>query len=178
VNGSLISSSAGAAWARCALARCSAPFTAAVLVPRSPATSADPGIQALLGRYATAFENADVAGLIRLLRDDAVFEMPPIPTWYAGREPIGRFLAARVLLRPGDFRLLPAAANGQAAFAAYRREKDGVHRAHGVCVLTVTPSGLSRVVSFNDPGLFATFGLPESVPAIPAPYMYRPPLTG
>src|SRR3989442_11227903 len=43
--------------------------------------------------------------------------------------------------------------------SAYLREKDGVHRAHGVCVLTVTPSGLSRVVSFNDPGLFATFGL-------------------
>jgi hypothetical protein len=31
-------------------------------------------------------------------------------------------------------------------------------------VLTVTPSGLSRVVSFNDPGLFAAFGLPESQP--------------
>src|SRR6266702_1949598 len=43
----------------------------------------DPAIQALLGRYAAAFENADVAGLIRLLRDDAVFEMPPLPTWYA-----------------------------------------------------------------------------------------------
>ena len=53
----------------------------------------DPAIQALLSRYAAAFENADVAGLIRLLRDDAVFEMPPLPTWYAGREPIGRFMA-------------------------------------------------------------------------------------
>ena len=125
---------------------------------------ADPGIQALLGRYATAFENADVAGLIRLLRDDAVFEMPPIPTWYAGREPIGRFLAARVL-RPGRFRLIPAAANGQPAFAAYMRENDGVHRAHAVQVLTLTPSGLSRVVSFNDSALLATFGLPASLPA-------------
>ncbi len=136
---------------------------------------ADPGIQALLGRYATAFENADVAGLIRLLRDDAVFEMPPLPTWFAGREPIGRFLAARVLRRPGNFRMIPAAANGQPAFAAYMRENDGVHRAHAVQVLTVTASGLSRIVSFNDPGLLASFGLPESLPAV---YMYRPPLTG
>ena len=122
-------------------------------------------------RYATAFENADVAGLTRLLRDDAVFEMPPLPTWYAGREHIGRFLAALVLRRPGKFRLIPAAANGQPAFAAYMRENDGVHRAHAVQVLTITSSGLSRVVSFNDPALFATFGLPESVPAIPAHYM-------
>jgi RNA polymerase sigma-70 factor (ECF subfamily) len=125
---------------------------------------ADPGIQALLGRYATAFENADVAGLIRLLRDDAVFEMPPLPTWFAGREPIGRFLAAWVL-RPGRFRMIPAAANGQPAFAAYMRENDGVHHAHAIMVLTLTPSGLSRVVSFNDPALFATFALPESLPA-------------
>jgi RNA polymerase sigma-70 factor (ECF subfamily) len=123
----------------------------------------DPAIQALLGRYATAFENADVAGLIRLLRDDAVFEMPPLPTWYAGREPVGRFLAARVLRRPGRFRMIPAAANGQPAFAAYLRGNDGVYRAHAVQVLTITRSGLSRVVSFNDPALFATFGLPESL---------------
>ena len=133
----------------------------------------DPGIQAMLGRYATAFENADVAALMRLLRDDAVFEMPPLPTWYAGREQIGRFLAARVLRRPGKFRMIPAAANGQPAFAAYMRGNDGVHRAHAVQVLTVTPSGLSRVVSFNDSGLLAVFGLPESVPAIPAPRLGR-----
>jgi RNA polymerase sigma-70 factor (ECF subfamily) len=124
----------------------------------------DPAIQALLGQYATAFENADVAGLIRLLRDDATFEMPPMPTWYAGREPVGRFLAAQVMRRPGKIRMIPVAANGQPAFAAYLRENDGVYRAHAVQVLTVTPSGLSRVVSFNDPGLFAAFGLPESHP--------------
>jgi hypothetical protein len=92
----------------------------------------DPAIQALLGLYATAFENADVAGLIRLLRDDAVFEMPPLPTWYVGREPIGRFLAAWVLRRPGRFRMIPVAANGQPAFAAYMRENDGIYRAHAI----------------------------------------------
>ena len=123
----------------------------------------DPAIQALLGRYATAFENADVAGLIRLLRDDVVFEMPPLPAWYAGREPVGRFLAAWVLRRPGRFRMIPVAANGQPAFAAYMRGDDGVHRAHAVQVLTITPSGLSRVASFNDSSLFAAFSLPESL---------------
>jgi len=128
----------------------------------------DPAIQALLSRYAAAFENADVAGLIRLLRDDAVFEMPPLLTWYAGRKPVGRFLAARVLRQPGNLRMIPAAANGQPAFAAYQRGNDGIYRAHAVQVLTITRSGVSRVVSFNDSGLFATFGLPESLSVIPA----------
>ena len=63
--------------------------------------------------------------------------------------------------------MIPAAANGQPAFAAYWRGNDGVHRAHAIQVLTITPSGLSHVVSFNDSSLFAIFGLPESVPAIP-----------
>ena len=94
--------------------------------------------------------------------------MPPLPTWYVGREPVGRFLAARVLRQPGDLRMIPAAANGQPAFAAYLRGNDGVYRAHAVQVLTVTPSGLSRVVSFIDSGLFATFGLPESLRTISA----------
>ena len=129
----------------------------------------DPAVQALLGRYATAFENADVAGLIRLLRDDATFEMPPLPTWFAGREPIGRFLATQVLPRPGRFRMVPAAANGQPAFAAYLRGDDGIDRAHAVQVLTVTRSGLARIVSFNDPSLFAPFGLPRAVSAVAEP---------
>ncbi len=131
----------------------------------------DPAGRDLLGRYAAAFENADVAALTRLLREDAVLEMPPWPGWFAGRERIGRFLAARVLLRPGDFRLVPAAANGQPAVAAYRRDHDGVHRAHAIQVLTITGTAITRVVSFNDGGLLSAFGLPEvfAPGAIPPP---------
>ena len=60
---------------------------------------ADPPTARLLDRYATAFENADITALMRLLREDAMLEMPPVPTWFAGREHIGRFLPARLLRR-------------------------------------------------------------------------------
>jgi RNA polymerase sigma-70 factor (ECF subfamily) len=129
---------------------------------------ADPGDRALLGRYAAAFENADITALMRLLRDDAVFEMPPIPTWFTGRELIGRFLQTWVLDQPGDFRMIPTAANGQPALAAYMRGHDGVHHAHGIQVLTTAASRVTRVVSFNDPGLVGIFGLPQALPAAPA----------
>jgi RNA polymerase sigma-70 factor (ECF subfamily) len=125
---------------------------------------ATPRQRALLDRYATAFENADVAGLTRLLREEAVFEMPPQPTWFTGRETIGRFLASRVLLEPDTFRMLPTAANGQPAFAIYQRGDDGRHWAHGIQVLTVDADGIGHVVSFNDPGLVAVFGLPAAWP--------------
>jgi len=122
----------------------------------------DPRLRELLARYAAAFENADVAALTGLLREDAVLEMPPQPTWFAGRAQVTRFLAGRVLHRPGDFLMVPAAANGQPAFGAYRRDDDGAYRAHAIQVLTVAGTGpaIGRIVSFNDPGLLPAFGLP------------------
>jgi RNA polymerase sigma-70 factor (ECF subfamily) len=130
---------------------------------------ADPGDRVLLDRYAAAFENADITALMQLLRDDAVFEMPPVPTWFTGRELIGRFLQARVLRQPGEFRMIPTAANGQPALAIYMRDHHGVHQAHGVQVLTIAAARITRVVSFNDPGLLAMFGLPQTLPAAAAP---------
>ena len=125
----------------------------------------DPELLALVDKYAAAFENADVPALTRLLSDDATFEMPPMPTWFAGREQIGRFLTAQVLRQPGDFTMLPVAANGQPAFAVYLRESDGTHRAHAIQVLTVSGSRLVHVISFNEPALLATFGLPPALPS-------------
>jgi RNA polymerase sigma-70 factor, ECF subfamily len=125
---------------------------------------ADPRQQRLLDQYTTAFENADGVALIRLLREDAVLEMPPSPTWFAGRDQIVRFLVSRVLGQPGDFTMVPVAANGQPGFAVYRRDQAGCYRAHAVQVLTVDTTSIARVVSFHQPGLFATFGLPPVLP--------------
>jgi RNA polymerase sigma-70 factor (ECF subfamily) len=122
---------------------------------------ADPDQRALLDQYAAAFENADVTALMRLLRADAVFEMPPVPTWFVGREQIGRFLAARVLREPGSLRMVPTTANGQPAFASYLRGDDGSYRAYALQVLSCTADSVARIVVFRDPGLFPTFGLPQ-----------------
>jgi hypothetical protein len=43
-----------------------------------------------------------------------------------------------------------------------------VYRAHAIQVFTVAASHITRVTSFNDPGLLATFGLPPVVPALAA----------
>jgi len=129
---------------------------------REPVTSAD---RVLLDRYAAAFESADVAGLAELLREDATLEMPPQPYWFAGRERVARFMRSRVLIEPGMFAMVPTAANGQHAFAAYVRGPDGTFGAHAIQVLTVEAGMLTRIVSFNDSGLFGSFGLPAGHPA-------------
>jgi len=90
--------------------------------------------------------------------------MPPQPGWFAGREPIRRFLASRVLTAPGRFTMIRTAANGQPAFAAYRRGPDGVMRAHAIQVPGLTAAGVSHLLSFNDASLFPLFGLPAELP--------------
>ena len=140
---------------------------------------ADPGDLALLNRYAAAFENADIATLTGLLRDDVVLEMPPLPAWFTGRENIGLFLRSHVLRQPGDFRMIPIAANGQPALAAYRRTPAGTSRtpagtyhapagtyhANGIEILTTSASRITRVTAFLDPTLFPAFALPLTLPS-------------
>jgi RNA polymerase sigma-70 factor (ECF subfamily) len=119
----------------------------------------------LLDRYVTAFVNADVAGLMDMLRDDVVVEMPPAPAWFAGAE-ARRFLSSRVTASRGEWRLVPTRANGRPAVGAYRRGAGGVLRAHSVQLFTCTRTGIAHIVAFQDPDLFPAFGLPEVQPDV------------
>jgi RNA polymerase sigma-70 factor (ECF subfamily) len=120
---------------------------------------ADPDQRAVLDRFAAAFENADTSALAELLREDVAFEMPPMLTWFAGRQTVLRFAASQLFAVPERFRMVPVTANGQPALAAYMRGHDGAYRAHAVLVPTITRTGIARIVSFGDPGLFPAFGL-------------------
>jgi RNA polymerase sigma-70 factor (ECF subfamily) len=124
--------------------------------------------RALLERLAAAFENADASALAALLREDAVLEMPPLLTWFAGRQAVVRFFASQAWDVPGRFRLVAVMANGQPAFAVYQRDQGGAYYAHAVLVPTVTTRGIARMVSFLDSGLFASFGLPREYGAAAA----------
>jgi RNA polymerase sigma-70 factor (ECF subfamily) len=44
------------------------------------------------------------------------------------------------------------------------READGVHRAHGILVLTIAASRVTRSTMFMDPALLTTFGQPPALP--------------
>jgi RNA polymerase sigma-70 factor (ECF subfamily) len=120
----------------------------------------EPERRVLLERFAAAIENADASALAELLAEDAALEMPPVLTWFTGRQTVARFAESQLFTGPGQLRLVPVTANGQPAFAVYQREPGGTYHAHALQVLTVTTSGIARIVAFTDPGLFAFFGLP------------------
>ncbi|GIG90608.1 RNA polymerase subunit sigma-70 [Plantactinospora endophytica] len=120
----------------------------------------DPGVRALLDRYVTAFQDANLGALEQVLRDDVALEMPPYATWFVGRVAVVGLLRARVLDRPGRVRLVPTIANGQPAFGAYLAGDDDGYRAHALHVLAVTPTGISSIHVFMSPHLFRAFSLP------------------
>ncbi|MQY15945.1 ECF RNA polymerase sigma factor SigG [Streptomyces sp. RB5] len=135
------------------------------VAPREDATA--PGLddrtaQGFLDRYVEAFEKADVAGLVELLREDVVMEMPPVPVWFRGRADVAVFLASHVhRFGPGFFRLVPVVANGQPAYGTYARAADGSYHADALQVVDLTAGGIARVTAFRRPVPFARFGLPE-----------------
>jgi RNA polymerase sigma-70 factor, ECF subfamily len=121
----------------------------------------EPQARALLEQYIAAFEHADPSMLEKALRQDAALEMVGSRTWFAGRKTCLPFIATQVLGSPGDWRMRAIDANGQPAAAAYRRGEDGSLRAFGIAVLTVTATGITRIVVFEDPGLVTMFDLPQ-----------------
>jgi RNA polymerase sigma-70 factor, ECF subfamily len=114
--------------------------------------------RAWVDRYMRAFEHADVEGLKRLLTEDVVMEMPPMLNWFAGPVNYGLFMEWVFDQAGTDWRLQAVAANGQPGFAAYRRVGDG-YDLHTLQIFTVTAEGISRNSVFQDPEVFASFGL-------------------
>jgi RNA polymerase sigma-70 factor (ECF subfamily) len=125
----------------------------------------------LLSRYVNAWETDDVAGLVALLKEDAVLNMPPYPSWYRGRE------AIRAILQVSPFRvgmqkrwrLSPTHANGQPAFALYRAdESKATYRAYGLKLITIDhsrlPGQITEVTIFHLSSLVTSFGLPPELP--------------
>jgi RNA polymerase sigma-70 factor (ECF subfamily) len=123
----------------------------------------DAATRAVIDQYIAAFESADVAALTRLLADEVVLEMPPVPLWLLGREHYQAFIARVFRLRGPDWRMLATTANGQAALAAYASDTDGNYTAHSLQVVSLHASKISHNVVFQNPQLFRLFDLPTTL---------------
>jgi RNA polymerase sigma-70 factor, ECF subfamily len=120
--------------------------------------------QDLLHRYMALWEQADIPGLVVLLREDAWFTMPPIPTWFQGRAAIATVLSTRIFTPGRQLRLLPTRANGSPAFGFYQRESEvGVYQLVGLHVLDVVGEQIGGFAVFMDLPSLAPFALPPTL---------------
>jgi RNA polymerase sigma-70 factor (ECF subfamily) len=123
----------------------------------------DPEVRAVIERYMRSFEAADVPGLVRLVTDEAVLEMPPVPLWYRGSRDYGLFMRRVFEMRGPGWAMRYLTANGQPALAAYAPWPGGRHLRHSLQIFTVTGGRVARNVVFADPRVFEAFGLPEQI---------------
>lgn len=123
----------------------------------------DDRLREFVSRLVDAFERGQVAAIVALLAEDAVFSMPPYPAWYQGRDRI-----ADSWLMPQDsptgLRFLSTRANGQLALGVYKLDAArNLYMPNCLEVFGLRGELISEVTSFRDPELIRVFGLPDKL---------------
>ena len=109
----------------------------------------DEGVREVVERYVDAWERGDVDAVAAMLTEDAAFAMPPLRTWYQGREGIALFLAGWPLSGQWRWSHVRARANGQEALAFYSwDEEEGSYLPFALNVLTLRGAQISDVTAF------------------------------
>ncbi|MGH2846373.1 MAG: sigma-70 family RNA polymerase sigma factor [Gaiellaceae bacterium] len=150
----------------------------------------DERVREIVENYVDAWDRGDVEAVVSMLADDATFAMPPLRTWFGGRDSIRVFLAGWPLSGIWRWRHVRARANGQEALAFYTWDAEAEsYLPFALNVLTLHGERISEVTAFvirstelperhvyarwpeqpADPrravDFFERFGLPEELPA-------------
>jgi RNA polymerase sigma-70 factor (ECF subfamily) len=131
---------------------------------------ADQRLLTVVNEFVDAMEAGDLPRLIATLTVDARWIMPPLSTWYLGRDAISMFIARRVFAaraRGIARRHILTRANGQPALAIYHQSSvRRVFEAFALQVLTIDDSvwQIAEVTTFLNVDLFSPFGLVREIP--------------
>jgi RNA polymerase sigma-70 factor (ECF subfamily) len=149
----------------------------------------DEQVTRLVDRYVDAWERCDVGAFVAMLAEEATFAMPPLASWFAGRDAIASWAAKEPLNGAWRWRVRQARANGQLALGYYAEDDEGgwtpfalnVLALRGRQVVGVTafiarppqpPAGEVQQLLPDQPveeslahRLFVRFGLPERLAA-------------
>jgi RNA polymerase sigma-70 factor (ECF subfamily) len=119
----------------------------------------------LLERYVEAFWRKDVDTIVSLLTAEATWDMPPFTSWFRGADKIGWLIGNECPGGACDMPMIATQANGQPAYGLYMRTAAGDFVPFQLQVLELAGDRVRHVTAFFDHSLFATFGLPASLPS-------------
>ncbi|HEX5224579.1 MAG TPA: sigma-70 family RNA polymerase sigma factor [Solirubrobacteraceae bacterium] len=103
----------------------------------------------LVDRYVDAWERQDVEAFAAMLAEDATFAMPPLASWFGGREAIAAWAKGWPLSGAWRWRAVRTSANGSPALGFYSwNEDDGAHRPFALNVLELHGEQVSAVTAF------------------------------
>ena len=129
----------------------------------APATEPDPGQRRLLQRFIAAHEQADPEALVAMLRQDIRLAISPRAGEWNGEKDVGDALRGG-MNSLGQWRVLPVMANRQPSAAGYlRRPGETAFVPFVLSVLRCEGGQLTEIAAFEQPSMFAAFGLPASL---------------
>jgi RNA polymerase sigma-70 factor, ECF subfamily len=109
----------------------------------------DDRLTEIVDRYVDAWERCDVEAFAAMLAQDATFAMPPLASWYHGRDAIALWAAGWPLSGDWRWRVVRTTANGQPALGFYAwNAEDRNYRPFALNVLTLRGSQISDVTAF------------------------------
>jgi len=117
----------------------------------------------LLARFMEVTERADMTAMAELLKEDAIFWMPPEPDVFVGRNAIVESWTPALIgpARIGDFKMVPTRSNNQLAAANYvRAPGEESYERLSLDVLRIQDGAIAEIVTFPH-SVFDVFGLPE-----------------
>ncbi len=103
----------------------------------------------LIQREVLGWERDDVDAFVAMLTEDATFTMPPLASWYEGRESIARWATDWPLSGPWRWRVVRTSANGQPTLGFYAWDaEERRHRPFALNVLSFRGELVSDVTAF------------------------------
>jgi RNA polymerase sigma-70 factor (ECF subfamily) len=116
----------------------------------------------LLERYLDAFARYDIEGLVALLHEDAVMDMPPYAMWLRSSADIASWFVGPGAGCRGSH-VVPLELNGNPGFAQWRASgPDGSFEPWAIHALQFRDGRITRMTAFLDTRLFELFGLPRN----------------
>jgi RNA polymerase sigma-70 factor (ECF subfamily) len=119
----------------------------------------DDGLRDVVESYMDAMQRGDVEAVVAMLAEDAAWSMPPLASWYGGREALTAFLKVGPLSGEWRWRHVPAHANGQAAVGVYSWDaEEESYRPFALDVLTLQGARIKEITAF----IVRTTQIPDS----------------
>jgi len=109
----------------------------------------DERLNEIVNGYVDAWQRGDVDAVVAMLTEDAAFAMPPLASWFRGREAISVFLSGWPLSGEWRWRPIRVRASGQEALAFYSWDaEEESYLPFALNVLTLRGDRISDITAF------------------------------
>jgi RNA polymerase sigma-70 factor (ECF subfamily) len=130
----------------------------------------DDELREIVDTYVEAWERNDIDTVVAMLSEDASFTMPPLASWFGGREAIAEFLKLSPMSGDWRWKAIRTTANGQPALAYYTwNDEEQSYRRFALNVLSFRDGKINDVTAFltrstENPDREVILRLPDQAP--------------